>query len=61
MPQQNKNVYCSFCGKSQHEVFKLIAGPGVFICEGCTDLCVGAIHEDAERKAVELDIQTLNR
>jgi hypothetical protein len=35
----NKTLYCSFCGKSQHEVRKLIAGPTVFICDECVDLC----------------------
>ncbi|WP_300662562.1 ClpX C4-type zinc finger protein, partial [Hydrogenophaga sp.] len=34
-----KALYCSFCGKSQHEVKKLIAGPSVFICDECIDLC----------------------
>lgn len=34
-------IYCSFCGKSQHEVRKIIAGPTVFICNECVDLCVG--------------------
>ena len=34
-----KLLYCSFCGKSQHEVRKLIAGPSVFICDECVDLC----------------------
>ncbi|HQW39095.1 MAG TPA: ClpX C4-type zinc finger protein, partial [Usitatibacteraceae bacterium] len=34
-----KLLYCSFCGKSQHEVRKLIAGPSVFICDECIDLC----------------------
>ena len=38
--------YCSFCGKSQHEVKKLIAGPTVFICDGCVDLCVEIIKEE---------------
>ena len=32
-------LYCSFCGKSQHDVYKLIAGPSVFICDGCVGLC----------------------
>jgi ATP-dependent Clp protease ATP-binding subunit ClpX len=35
----NKILYCSFCGKSQHEVRKLIAGPSVFICDECVELC----------------------
>jgi ATP-dependent protease Clp ATPase subunit len=38
-------LYCSFCGKSQHEVRKLIAGPSVFICNECTDLCHDIAHE----------------
>ena len=42
-----KNVlYCSFCGKSQHEVRKLIAGPTVFICDECVDLCTDIIREE---------------
>jgi ATP-dependent Clp protease ATP-binding subunit ClpX len=36
-------LFCSFCGKSQHEVKKLIAGPAVFICDACVGLCVGII------------------
>lgn len=39
-------LYCSFCGKSQHEVRKLIAGPTVFICNECTELCMGIISEE---------------
>src|SRR5574339_294799 len=42
-----KLLYCSFCGKSQHEVRKLIAGPSVFICDECIDLCNDIIREDA--------------
>ena len=38
-PEPNETPYCSFCGKSQHEVRKLIAGPTVFICDGCVELC----------------------
>ena len=41
-----KLLYCSFCGKSQHEVRKLIAGPSVFICDECVDLCIDIIRED---------------
>ena len=45
-----KLLYCSFCGKSQHEVRKLIAGPSVFICDECVDLCNDIIREEvAER------------
>jgi ATP-dependent Clp protease ATP-binding subunit ClpX len=46
-------VYCSFCGKSQHEVRKLIAGPTVFICDECIELCLDIIRE--ERRAAVLD------
>ncbi len=42
----NKLLYCSFCGKSQHEVRKLIAGPSVFICDECVDLCNDIIREE---------------
>jgi ATP-dependent Clp protease ATP-binding subunit ClpX len=44
---ENKNtLYCSFCGKSQHEVRKLIAGPNVFICNECVELCMDIIREE---------------
>jgi ATP-dependent Clp protease ATP-binding subunit ClpX len=50
-----KTLYCSFCGKSQHEVKKLIAGPSVFICDECIDLCNDIIRDevlpDAQREA----------
>ena len=41
-----KTLYCSFCGKSQHEVKKLIAGPSVFICDECIDLCNEIVHDE---------------
>src|SRR5262249_35872729 len=41
-------LYCSFCGKSQHEVRKLIAGPTVFICDECVELCKDIIREEAK-------------
>ena len=45
--KNNKNIlYCSFCGKSQHEVKKLIAGPTVFICDECVELCMDIIKEE---------------
>jgi ATP-dependent Clp protease ATP-binding subunit ClpX len=47
----NKILYCSFCGKSQHEVRKLIAGPSVFICDECVELCNDIIREELEEKA----------
>jgi hypothetical protein len=43
-----KLLYCSFCGKSQHEVRKLIAGPSVFICDECVELCNDIIREELE-------------
>src|SRR5690554_845013 len=46
-----KLLYCSFCGKSQHEVRKLIAGPSVFICDECVELCNDIIREELDEKA----------
>ena len=43
-------AYCSFCGKSQHKVRNLIAGPTVFICDECVDLCVDIIKEERKMK-----------
>ena len=48
-----KPLYCSFCGKSQHEVKKLIAGPSVFICDECIDLCTDIIKEEAGKAVQE--------
>src|SRR5579864_6639818 len=42
----NKVLHCSFCGKSQHEVRKLIAGPSVYVCDECVALCNEIIHEE---------------
>ena len=47
-----KNLYCSFCGKSQHEVKKLIAGPSVFICDECIDLCNDIIRDEVAQEDV---------
>lgn len=49
----NKTLYCSFCGKSQHEVKKLIAGPRVFICNECVDLCNDIIIEEIQEIATK--------
>ena len=46
-------LYCSFCGKSQHEVRKLIAGPTVFICDECVELCMDIIHEERKSSLVK--------
>lgn len=48
-----KLLYCSFCGKSQHEVRKLIAGPSVFICDECVDLCNDIIREEIQESSSE--------
>ncbi len=57
-----KTLYCSFCGKSQHEVKKLIAGPSVFICDECIDLCNEIIRDELptseEGKAARGDLPT---
>jgi len=44
-PALPKTLYCSFCGKSQHDVQKLIAGPSVYICNECVELCVDIVHD----------------
>lgn len=54
----SKLLYCSFCGKSQHEVRKLIAGPSVFICDECVELCNDIIREELEESS-ELGSQKL--
>jgi len=54
MTTSNKNIlYCSFCGKSQHEVRKLIAGPTVFICDECVELCMDIIKEESKDSFVK--------
>src|SRR5690606_6407913 len=45
-----KLLYCSFCGKSQHEVRKLIAGPSVFVCDECVELCNDIIREEMQER-----------
>ena len=54
-----KLLYCSFCGKSQHEVRKLIAGPSVFICDECVDLCNDIIREEVQEAQTESSSQKL--
>ena len=52
--KNNKNIlYCSFCGKSQHEVRRLIAGPTVFICDECVELCMDIIKEENKSSLVK--------
>ncbi|MDG1952510.1 MAG: ATP-dependent Clp protease ATP-binding subunit ClpX [Gammaproteobacteria bacterium] len=54
-----KLLYCSFCGKSQHEVRKLIAGPSVFVCDECVDLCNDIIREETQEDSTEGPIRRL--
>jgi ATP-dependent Clp protease ATP-binding subunit ClpX len=56
-----KLLYCSFCGKSQHEVRKLIAGPSVFICDECVDLCNDIIREEVQDDTSESASEKLPR
>lgn len=51
--ESNNTLYCSFCGKSQHEVRKLIAGPTVFICDECVELCLDIIREESRTSLVK--------
>lgn len=54
---EDKLLYCSFCGKSQNEVRKLIAGPSVFICDECVDLCNDIIREEADADTDDKDTE----
>jgi ATP-dependent Clp protease ATP-binding subunit ClpX len=51
--EDGKLLYCSFCGKSQHEVRKLIAGPSVFICDECVELCNDIIREEMQEQSAD--------
>ena len=57
-----KMLYCSFCGKSQHEVKKLIAGPSVFICDECIELCNDIVRDeiagDQDSKVAKSDLHS---
>jgi ATP-dependent Clp protease ATP-binding subunit ClpX len=55
--EDGKLLYCSFCGKSQHEVRKLIAGPSVFICDECVELCNDIIREELEERSEHIGDQ----
>ncbi|MGC1181757.1 ATP-dependent Clp protease ATP-binding subunit ClpX [Legionella sp.] len=52
----DKVLYCSFCGKSQHEVKKLIAGPSVFVCDECVELCNDIIREETQEINEEVEV-----
>ena len=54
-----KLLYCSLCGKSQHEVRKLIAGPSVFICDECVDLCNDIIREEVQESSGDSSQESL--
>ncbi len=54
----DKLLYCSFCGKSQHEVRKLIAGPSVFVCDECVELCNEIIREEIEDSETEDSLES---
>ncbi|MFW6333283.1 MAG: ATP-dependent Clp protease ATP-binding subunit ClpX [Thermodesulfobacteriota bacterium] len=53
---ENDNLFCSFCGKNQNEVKKLIAGPAVYICDECIQLCSEIIEEESEKDARDLEV-----
>jgi len=57
--ESGKLLYCSFCGKSQHEVRKLVAGPSVFICDECVDLCNDIIREEVQEETPESESDKL--
>ena len=54
MPKPAQTLDCSFCGKSQHEVKKLIAGPKVQTCDECVDVCIETLGEDGHWCNVEI-------
>jgi len=56
---KDKILYCSFCGKSQHEVRKLIAGPSVFVCDECVDLCNDIIREEVQESVPAVNEESL--
>jgi ATP-dependent Clp protease ATP-binding subunit ClpX len=58
-PKKKQTFHCSFCGKSQHRARKLIAGPTVFICDECVDLCNQIIAEEVENKDAEINEEKL--
>ena len=55
-PTSGRNLSCSFCGKAQREVRKLIAGPSVYICDECVELCNDIITEEYEREDYYLSL-----
>jgi hypothetical protein len=61
-PAPQKTLYCSFCAKSQHEVRKLIAGPAVYICDECVDLCTDIVddpvHDEELFRLIQVDAES---
>src|SRR3990167_6136292 len=58
---KDKVFHCSFCGKSQHEVRKLIAGPSVYVCDECVSLCNDIINEEAKDAKAPVAAEALPR
>ena len=58
---KDKSLFCSFCGKNQHEVKKLIAGPSVFICDECIDLCTDIIKEEIKASDSKKEVDSSYR
>ena len=56
--EDKESLFCSFCGKSQKEVKKLIAGPTVFVCDECVELCMDIIKEDSKNNKKKLKKDT---
>ena len=54
-----KLLHCNFCGKSQHEVRKLIAGPSVYVCDECVELCNDIIREELQDSSEEMESRAL--
>src|ERR687893_31153 len=54
--EQNEQLLCSFCGKSQRQVKKLIAGPGVYICDECIDLCNEIIDQEPAKRTLSVAV-----
>ena len=50
MSEEDKSLHCSFCGKSQNEVKKLIAGRGVYICDECIDVCINIVADELHQE-----------
>jgi len=56
---EGKLLHCNFCGKSQHEVRKLIAGPSVYVCDECVELCNDIIREELQESREETEDRKL--